>query len=161
MNNVFLLTGGNVGNRMENLALAKQRIELSIGELVKFSAIYETAAWGITDQPAFLNQVLQVKTPHNPEELLKLILGEEIQMGRQRFKKYGPRIIDIDILFYNQTVIKKPHLVIPHPEIQNRRFVLSPLAEICPKFLHPVFNKTIETLLAECPDPLQVSVYKT
>lgn len=160
MNNVYLLTGGNLGDRAANLQQAANLIEQSAGTLVTFSSIYETAAWGIIDQPSFLNQVLLLQTDYKPHDLLKKLLFIEEQMGRKRSVKFGPRIIDIDILFYNNQIIKSENLMIPHPEIQNRRFVLASLNEIASDFIHPIFNKTIRELLNVCNDPLQVSLFE-
>lgn len=160
MNNVYLLTGGNLGDRKSNLLQASNFIEQSAGSLVARSGIYETAAWGITEQDAFLNQVLLIHTQLESHKLLQTLLSIEERLGRKRAAKYGPRIIDIDILFYNNEIIKSPDLTVPHPEIQNRRFVLEPLYEIAPGYVHPVFNKTVQQLLEECNDPLQVSVYE-
>jgi 2-amino-4-hydroxy-6-hydroxymethyldihydropteridine diphosphokinase len=159
MNNVYLLTGGNLGDRKANLLQASNLIEQSAGCLVARSGIYETAAWGMTDQDAFLNQVLLIQTPLVSHKLLQTLLSIEEQMGRKRGAKFGPRVIDIDILFYNNEIIKSIDLTVPHPEIQNRRFVLVPLNEIAFSLIHPVFNKTINQLLVECKDPLKVNVY--
>lgn len=156
MNNVFLLTGGNIGNRIQNLNQAKKNIEQKVGQIVSASKIYETEAWGKTDQPSFFNQVLHVQCLHKPIEILHLILGIELSMGRKRLVKYGPRLIDIDILFYNNEVVDTPELTVPHPQIQNRRFVLTPLAELAATYLHPVLHKTVAVLLSECEDPLMV-----
>ncbi len=159
MNTAYLLTGGNMGNRKRNLSQAHKLITELCGNISTASSIYETAAWGKTDQPSFLNQALQIKTTLEPEALLKQILKIEKQIGRIREEKYGPRIIDIDILFYNDEIHKYPQLTLPHPEIQNRRFVLVPMAEIAPAFIHPVFKKTIAELLNNCPDKLEVKKY--
>lgn len=159
MNTTYLLTGGNMGNREENLALAREAIKQHCGEIKSASSIYETAAWGKTDQPFFLNQVLQIETKLTPRQLLKQILKTEEKIGRKRKEKYGPRIIDIDILFFNEQVYDSPSLKIPHPQIQNRRFVLAPLAEIAPGFVHPVLKKTITELLSTTGDQLEVSLF--
>jgi 2-amino-4-hydroxy-6-hydroxymethyldihydropteridine diphosphokinase len=157
MNKAYLLTGGNMGNRQENLAMAYNYIDQQCGRVINTSSIYETEAWGKNDQPSFLNQVLEIQTSLTPRQLLKKILLIEKQSGRIREEKYGPRIIDIDILLFNDEIHNYPSLKIPHPELQNRRFVLVPLAEIAPEFIHPVFKKTITELLAICPDKLEVS----
>jgi 2-amino-4-hydroxy-6-hydroxymethyldihydropteridine diphosphokinase len=157
MNKAYLLTGGNIGNRKETLAKAFILIRQYCGNISGISSIYETAAWGKNDQPFFLNQALEIHTDLQPRQLLRQLLKIEKQIGRVREEKYGPRIIDIDILFYNDEVHNYPLLKLPHPEIQNRRFVLVPLAEIAAEFIHPVLKKTIEELLAICPDKLEVS----
>ncbi len=156
MNKAYLLTGGNMGNRQENLATANESIEQQCGDIINASSLYETAAWGKNDQPSFLNQVLEIQTSLSPRQLLKKILYIEKQIGRVRKEKYGPRVIDIDILLFNDEIYNYPSLKIPHPELQNRRFALVPLAEIAPENVHPVFKKTITELLAICPDKLTV-----
>ncbi len=155
-NKAYLLTGGNMGDRMGNLMAAKKNIEIFCGNIVKDSSIYETEAWGKTDQRNFLNQVLLIETKLTPASLMKEILLIEGRMGRQRKEKYGERTIDIDILFFNNNIINEEDLIIPHPEIQNRRFVLEPMNEIAPEFIHPVFSKKISALLKECGDNLGV-----
>jgi len=157
MNKAFLLTGGNLGDKTINMKNCSLLIEKHCGHILKKSALYETAAWGKTDQPDFLNQVLLIDTPLTPESLLHKILNIEQQMGRFREEKYGPRLIDIDILLYNDEVINETRLIIPHPRMQERRFVLEPLNEIAPDTIHPVFQKTIHQLLEECNDPLPVN----
>jgi 2-amino-4-hydroxy-6-hydroxymethyldihydropteridine diphosphokinase len=156
MNKAYLLTGGNMGNREKNLARAKTLIGEKAGKVIRASALYETAAWGKTDQPSFYNQALEIETALPPKELLKLLLEIEKKLGRHRDEKYGPRIIDIDILLYGDQISNDPQLRIPHPELQNRRFALTPLAEIGPGLMHPVFKKSITELLAICTDTLEV-----
>lgn len=159
MNNVFLQTGGNLGNRLQNLEIANQKIEKSIGKITQYSSVYETEAWGVTDQPSFLNQVLHVQTVLSPNELMEKIHTIEKEMGRIRTIKMGPRSIDIDILFFNNAIVQQPLITIPHPFIEQRRFVLVPLNEISPKFMHPVLEKPISTLLAECMDLSEVKYF--
>ena len=156
MNTVYLLLGSNLGNSKEQLLLATKFIEEAIGELKKSSSFYSTAAWGNTDQPDFLNQIIEVETTLTPLPLLKEILLIEKKMGRVRTVKNAARIIDIDILFFNNEIIKKKNLTIPHPEIQNRRFVLIPLAEIAVSLVHPLLKKTAKELLNICTDTLNV-----
>ena len=160
MNKVYLLTGSNIGDREQNLATAREWVNSECGKIINSSSLYETAAWGKTDQPAFLNQALEVHTSLNAQELIHVIFKIEKKMGRVRREKYGPRLIDIDILFFNDEIHKTPLLEIPHPEMQNRRFVLLPLAEIAPATIHPVFKKTVLQLLDECPDKLSVKKYR-
>jgi len=159
MNEVYLLIGGNIGNRLEYLSKAKENISKKCGNVLQESSIYETAAWGMEDQEAFLNQVLKIETSLIPEQLLKTILQIEEDLGRKRDLKYGPRTIDIDILFFNDEMIDQQGLKIPHPQMRNRRFVLIPLNEIASTKMHPVFHKTINQLLVECPDPLAVNKF--
>ena len=156
MNISYLLIGGNQGDRAGRLATAREYIASAGGRIRRASVLYETAAWGKTDQPDFLNQALEVATGQEATAWLSTLLGIEEKMGRRREVKYGPRIIDIDILFFNNSIIHLPQLTIPHPEIQNRRFALAPLEEIAPSLTHPVLHKTIHELLAECTDPLAV-----
>ena len=159
MNKAYLLTGGNLGNRKETLETARVHIGHQCGNISNASSFYETVAWGKNDQPSFLNQALEIQTEWTPRQLLKKILNIEKQIGRIRNEKYGPRIIDIDILLFNDEIYNYPLLKIPHPELQNRRFVLVPLAEIASEIIHPVFKKTISELLALCPDKLEVSKF--
>jgi 2-amino-4-hydroxy-6-hydroxymethyldihydropteridine diphosphokinase len=156
MNKAYLLTGGNEGDRFLHMQQARANIELICGQLLLVSSIYETAPWGKTDQPDFLNQVILIDTKFSPEELLKSILSIEENGGRKRTVKNAPRTIDIDILFYNDLILEKPGLTIPHPRIAIRRFVLEPLNEISPEFVHPVLGKTMQQLLLECKDELGV-----
>ncbi|HTJ48945.1 MAG TPA: 2-amino-4-hydroxy-6-hydroxymethyldihydropteridine diphosphokinase [Cyclobacteriaceae bacterium] len=152
---VFLLLGTNLGNTSMNLERARIYIK-NIGNIVTESSVYRTKAWGKTDQPDFYNQVLGIVTSVEPEELLQKVLSIESEIGRERKEKWGPRVIDIDILFYENRIIELENLSIPHPGIPSRRFVLQPLAEIAPDFIHPQLKKNIRTLLKECPDILEV-----
>jgi 2-amino-4-hydroxy-6-hydroxymethyldihydropteridine diphosphokinase len=126
------------------------------GRVTYISSLYETAAWGNTNQPAFYNQAICVETTLEPENLLARLLTIEIEMGRVREEKYGPRTIDLDILMVNDIVLDSPTLTIPHPQLHNRRFALLPLIEIAPTLLHPVLDKTMHELLLNCPDTLDV-----
>ena len=140
-----------------NLLTAISLINEQCGPLTRSSSVYETEAWGKTDQPSFLNQALEISTSLNARQLMRKILKIEKEMGRIRKEKLGPRIIDIDILLYENEIHDLRFLKIPHPEMHNRRFVLVPLAEIDPTLQHPVLKKTIAELLEECPDNLQVT----
>lgn len=159
MNKAYLLLGSNIDDRPDNLRKARELLQKDIGKIIECSEIYETAAWGNMDQPVFLNQVLIIETILSAEETMHKLLFIEKKMGRVRTQKNASRIIDIDILFYNKEVIKTRNLTIPHPEIQNRNFVLYPLKELIPKFEHPVLNRTIHELFLECSDTLAVKLY--
>lgn len=157
MNIAYLLIGGNVGNREINLATARSQISLHCGEISKISSIYETAAWGNEDQPSFLNQAIELRTLITAKQLIRRILRIEKTMGRIREeKKYTPRIIDIDILLFNEERYNYAFLKVPHPEMHNRRFALMPLAEIASNVKHAIIGKTIGELLDECGDELDV-----
>lgn len=159
MNSTYLLIGGNMGNRPENLANARLLLQQYCGTIEKTSSVYETAAWGETEQPSFLNQALELKTAMTPQELMKCILDVEKNMGRIRKEKYGPRIIDIDILLFNNEAHHDSFVTIPHPELQNRRFALIPLAEIAEKVKHPILKKSCFELLCDCDDELPVKKF--
>lgn len=156
MNIAYLLIGGNLGNRSANLQKAIQLIEQDCGNILQSSAIYETAAWGLTNQPSFYNQALKLETKLPPNQLMQQLLHIENSMGRVRTIKLGPRVIDLDILFFNELIIDSELLKLPHPAIHERRFALLPMAEIAAELVHPLFHKTIETLLVECKDLLDV-----
>ncbi len=156
MHTVYFLLGSNIGDSKTALQLAEKHIEAAMGPIKKRSAFYRTAAWGNTDQPDFLNRVIIIETALTAGETLKIILKTEEQMGRTRSYKNAPRMIDIDILFFDDEIINTKDLAVPHPEIQNRRFVLEPLNEISPSFLHPLLRKTSAEMLAACGDRLNV-----
>jgi 2-amino-4-hydroxy-6-hydroxymethyldihydropteridine diphosphokinase len=156
MNTVYLITGGNLGDRKNNLLVVGELIEDRIGKIIKSSKIYETQAWGNTNQPSFYNEVHIVKSKLSAEEVMNRILEIEKEMGRVRTIKNAARIIDIDILFFNKEIINTPNLIVPHIEIPNRCFVLMPLAELSPDFIHPVLNKSIKDLMSTCQDLLEV-----
>jgi 2-amino-4-hydroxy-6-hydroxymethyldihydropteridine diphosphokinase len=156
MNTAYLLIGGNVGNRAANLQTALKRIAETCGTITSTSSLYETAAWGNTNQPSFYNQAVVVTTPLSPVALMDQLLEIELEMGRIRTQKYGPRTIDLDILMIDELVISSEKLTIPHPQMQNRRFALLPLVEVAPTLTHPLLDQSIGVLLQNCPDTLDV-----
>ena len=159
MNKIYLLLGSNIGDSQLQLSVAIKYIEQKIGAVIRQSKLYSTAAWGDTRQPDFLNQVIIVETALTPLETMQTILAIEKEMGRVRTLKNAPRIIDIDILFFNKMVMDEPMLTLPHPEIQNRRFVLIPLNELTPNLNHPVLGLSVHQLLKICPDRLTVKKF--
>ncbi len=156
MNTAYLLTGGNMGDRFNHLQQAAEFIQQNCGKLIVASSIYETEAWGKTDQPSFLNQALQIETALPPNDLMCSLLNIEQKMGRIRTVKMGPRIIDLDILLIDDLVQASELLTIPHPALTMRRFALLPLTEIAPDLMHPIEKKTMSELLRICPDTLNV-----
>ncbi|MFN5421883.1 MAG: 2-amino-4-hydroxy-6-hydroxymethyldihydropteridine diphosphokinase [bacterium] len=161
MKKAYLLIGGNIGDRLYYLTQGNKLIEQQCGHILGTSSIYETAAWGKMDQAPFLNQVLLVETVLDPLSLLDTILDIENSLGRKRKEKYDARTIDIDILYYDNEKLETDILTIPHPKISERRFVLTPLAEIAPDLVDPTHNMSIKSLLAHCLDALEVKRFKT
>lgn len=157
---LVLLLGSNLGNRIEHLERARLELTADVGSIIQMSNIYESEPWGFKDQLPFLNQALILETDYRPHIVLENNLQIEQRMGRIRETPWGPRIIDIDILFYEELIYEASDLQIPHPHISDRRFVLTPLDEIIPEFRHPVLGKTMKELLQECEDPGQISVYE-
>jgi 2-amino-4-hydroxy-6-hydroxymethyldihydropteridine diphosphokinase len=156
-NRVFILLGSNLGDRFENLLVAHSSVEITAGKIIQRSSIYETAAWGKTDQPSFLNQAIAFQTDLDPHKLLIELQRIEERMGRIKKDKWGPRTIDLDILLFDDIVVQSEKLTIPHPAMHLRGFTLVPLAEIAADVVHPVLQKSILTLLQECNDTLTVS----
>src|SRR5690606_16256863 len=138
---VYLILGGNLGDKYANLQKAIELVAVQIGNVIEKSSVYETEAWGKTDQPNFLNLALIAETKLEPLEVLEEIHKIETLLGRKREEHWGARTMDIDILFYDDEIISLSNLVIPHPYIAKRRFVLAPLVEIIPDFSHPVLKK--------------------
>lgn len=155
----YLLLGTNLGNREANLQLAYDQISGNYSRITKTSTVYETAPWGVSEQPDFLNQVIEIETDQTPQELLKTCQAAENFAGPVKSEKWGARYLDIDILFYDDKIIETKELHIPHPQLHTRKFTLVPLAEIAPDLIHPVLNKSISQLLAELDDPLEVKPY--
>lgn len=151
MARVYLGLGTNLGEREQNMATALARLQERL-RLVAVSSLYETAPWGVTDQPPFLNAAVAAETDLPPAELLAFVKGMEREMGRQPSGRWGPRLMDIDILLYDDLVLETPDLVIPHPRLAERAFVLVPLAEIASDAVHPVYQQTIQALLARASD---------
>jgi len=157
MNQTFLLLGGNLGERFTLIEKAKNLLKEKLGKVVRVSSFYETEPWGFEANKNFLNQVILVETAHLPEEVLNICLSVENELGRERTSdSYSSRTMDIDILFFNNEVIKTKKLIIPHPRLHERRFTLEPLTEIAPDYVHPVLKKTVQEILQQCNDDSEV-----
>jgi len=161
MHSVYFSLGSNLGNRMLNLKKAVNLLGKGIIQTPIYSSVYETKAWGNTQQPDFLNMVVKGVTKLTPLQLLNHCQEIEKTLGRKRIEHWGSRIIDIDILFYEDQVINIENLKIPHPYLHKRKFVLAPLKEIAAEFLHPILKKTIKTLYSTCEDDLNVCIFDT
>ena len=155
---VYLALGSNMGNRLANLKNAISNLTPQM-DVKKKSPVYETPPWGYTDQPAFLNQVVMVETYMEPENLLGHLKRLETVLGREPTFENGPRVIDVDILFYDDLVLNSPPLVIPHPRLHQRGFVLVPLNDIAPELIHPILGKSISELLLDV-SRLNINEYK-
>lgn len=156
MAEVYLSLGSNVGDRKKNLRDAEKFIQAHIGQIAKESSDYLTPPWGKTDQDSFYNNVLLVNSYLNPMQIMRRIDKIELLLGKSKIEKWGPRKIDIDMLFYDQKIIKNENLEIPHPHLHERNFVLVPLKEISGDFVHPVLLKTIEEIYLSTPDQSQI-----
>lgn len=161
MNTAILLIGGNMGDRPKFLQQAAALIAARAGHILQESTMYETAPWGDVQQPDYLNQALVLETTMEAPALLDVLLEIEKEIGRVRRQKWGSRVIDIDMIFFNNEVITLPQLKVPHPQMQNRRFVLAPLQEIIPLWVHPILQLTVNQLLEACPDPLPAHKFIT
>ncbi len=152
MNTAYILLGTNLGDKTANIKTACQKISSGCGTILQHSSLYETSPWGVTEQASFLNCALCLNTPYAPEILLQRLLDIEKEMGRIRIQQWGERLIDLDLLYFNREIIRTEQLTLPHPELQNRNFVLVPLCEIAPDYLHPVLGRSNQELLDNCPD---------
>ena len=163
MNTAHLILGGNKGDKNNNLQSAIRQIEERAGIIVRKSDVFVTAAWGNSNQPDFFNQAVCIHTLLSAADLLNILLEIEIHLGRvrQHSEKWMERTMDIDILFFNNEIIDTPDLKIPHPYIQERKFVLVPMNQIASKLIHPIFDKSIETLLNESIDDLKVTLVES
>lgn len=146
---VYLALGTNLGDRLANLKQAISALTPQM-ELQTKSQVYETPPWGYEDQPKFLNQVIKAQTYLEPEALLKHLKRLEVALGRKASFQNGPRLIDIDLLFYDDLVLNQPALVLPHPRLHERGFVLLPLMDIAPELMHPVYKKSVREMVAQC-----------
>ena len=154
---LYILLGGNLGNKQNVFSDARARLNQQVGTITNQSAVYETEPWGFESPDLFWNQALEILTGLSPEEILAETQQIELELGRIRKEsQYTSRVIDIDILFYGDQIINRENLIIPHPRIQERKFALVPLNEIAPELIHPVFHKSIRQLLEESTDPLKV-----
>ena len=150
MNKVYLLFGGNMGDRFENIKMSKVFINKFIGTIIKESLLYETEPWGFEHDVNFLNQVVLVETEKSAQQVLSEVLKVELLMGRERSEEqWKSRTMDIDILFYNNDVIETPSLIVPHHYLHERRFALQPMSDIDTNYIHPKLNKSISQLLSE------------
>ena len=159
MNQVVFILGGNLGDRLRLIEGSVELMVSHFGPIIRKSSIFETGAWGGKSNGNYLNQVLVFNTSFFPEEILDVILEIELKMGRTRGEKWGDRTMDIDILYFGNEKFHSERLTIPHPFLQERRFVLEPLSEILPDFVHPVLNKTNLELLENCLDKSSVKIY--
>ena len=150
---VYFSSGSNQGNRLNSLVQAARLIDKRVGKIIQYSPVVETEPWGFKAETSFYNQVLMVETQYSPQQVLNKVLEIEQQLGRIRSGKgYSSRMIDIDILFYDEIQLAEHNLVIPHPLLHERKFVLEPLAAIAPGLIHPVLHKTISELLQQLKD---------
>lgn len=154
----FISLGGNLGNTREIFEQTYPLIEKKIGPILQKSSLYQTAAWGMTDQADFLNQVIEIETAENPAEILTNLLAIELHFGRIRDVRWGPRSLDLDLLLFGNEQVNSPQLTLPHPRIQDRKFILIPLVEIAPYTLHPILGKSVKELLALTTDTSTVTL---
>ncbi len=158
---IFLGLGSNIGDKFFYLSGAIRKINEEAGEILQISSCYETEAWGPVQQDSFVNCVLEISSILSPAELLSVILNIEKELGRERQVRYGPRTIDIDILVMGQMKLNQKKLVVPHPLLAERKFVLAPLCDVASSDVHPILKKTMKQLLLECQDNSNVNKLKT
>lgn len=158
LHTVILGLGSNEGDSKSTLKNAYNILQSEIGKTVSISSFYTTQPWGNLNQPDFINSVIVLETAHCAKKCLLIIQNIEKKLGRIRTQKWGKRILDIDILFYDDLILKNHNLTIPHPQIENRKFVLQPLVEICSNFIHPVLKKSLYELLIICKDNSRVKI---
>lgn len=151
MPTAYIGIGSNLGDREDNCERAIKLLEAGDIKVEKRSSMIETEPWGAEDQPKFINMAVEIETDLEPVELLSLLKKIECEIGRRPAERWGPRIIDLDILLYDDLIIKMPKLEIPHPHIAEREFVLKPLSEIAPDKIHPVLKKSIKDLFLQFP----------
>lgn len=146
MHIAYIAFGSNMGDKRDNIKKALDKIRKRKINIIKVSSIYETEPYGVLDQDSFLNGVLKIETTLDPNELLQELLDIEKELKRVRKRKWGPRTIDLDIIFYDDLIINEENLKVPHPDMQNRKFVLKPLCDIEPDLCHPVLKKSMKEL---------------
>lgn len=158
----YLLIGGNLGERERVQRESLAALELECGRLLQRSSLYESAPWGFDHERYFLNRVVKLETSYDPDQLLSMLLGIEECFGREREGEagYQGRVLDLDILYYDDRIIRDSTLKLPHPRIHERRFTLAPLHEVAPDLFDPLRQKDVRTLLEECPDPLEVKIFE-
>lgn len=149
MNRVYIAFGSNIGDRYAAIEEAFRLIEVNHMKIIKKSEVYETEPYGYKDQPSFINGALLAETELNCREVLERLLKIEAELGRVRLIRWGPRIIDLDIIFFNDEIYDEEDLKVPHPDMQNRDFVLKPLKDICPDYVHPLLKKSVAQMLYE------------
>ena len=159
INKVFLSLGSNLGRRKKNLDNAISHLKFEVGNITNISKVYESEPWGLKNQNFFLNQVIELKTSISPQNLLICCKNIENKMGRTKSIKWGERKIDIDILYFSKIIIKEKNLTIPHPLIQDRKFVLIPLNDLNKDFIHPIFKKTNHEILKNSKDTSKIYLY--
>ena len=148
----YLSLGGNLGNTIEIFLNSMEILTKKVGKITQISSLYQTAAWGPIPQNDFINQVIEVETKLSAPKLMDILLEIELQQGRVRQERWGPRTLDLDIIFFGEQLISTENLEIPHPRMEDRKFVLIPMVEINPNLIHPISRKSIRQILLECKD---------